>query len=233
MNIQEILQPLTQLQVCLPQRPQEFYAGMVEGVTGKTLLVDSPLERMGETALSIGQKLRCIIQYSDALYQFETKLVEFKRSGLVNLLVLDMPDQLDRVQRRQYFRLEIDLSIQYRLRPNVLMKETPRFRTIRTKNISGGGLQIGGVDPVKKGTLLDLLIELPDRNKDPQPIVSQPVIIECTGKVVSVRSDEDQKSALGVEFSRIEERDREKLINFIFEEQTHQMRMRSKHRQSN
>lgn len=216
---------------------------MIETVTSKSLLVDSPLERMGEVPLKIGQKVRCIIQHRDALYQFETELVDFKRRGLVNLLVLDMPEQLDRVQRRHYFRLEIDLPIQYRIRPNALMKDTPRFQTTRMKNISGGGVQIAGLDPVKldpvkldpikKGTMLDLLIELPDRNKDPQTIVSHPVIIECTGKVVSIRGDGGQNPALGIEFSHIEERDREKLINFIFEEQTLQMRLRSKRRMFN
>jgi c-di-GMP-binding flagellar brake protein YcgR len=232
MDIQKILQPLTQLQVCLLEHPQEFYASLIEDVTGKSLLVDSPLERMGEVPLRIGQKVKGIIQHRDALYQFETELVDFKRTGVLNLLVLEMPEQLDRVQRRQYFRLEIDLSIQYRIRPNISMKETPRFQRTRTKNISGGGLQIVGLDPVKKGTLLDLSIELPNRNKDPQTI-SQPVIIKCTGKVVSIRGDGGQKPALGVEFYRIEERDREKLINIIFEEQTRRMRMRSKRRMFN
>jgi c-di-GMP-binding flagellar brake protein YcgR len=193
---------------------------------------------MSEVPLRIGQKIKCIIQHRDALFQFETEIVDFKRSGLVNLLVLDMPEQLDRVQRRQHFRLEIDLPIRYRIRPNALMKDSPRFQTTHTKNISGGGLQISDLDsvkldPVKKGTMLDLLIELPDRNKDPQTIVAHPVIIECTGKVVSIRGNGDQKPAFGIEFSHIEEQDREKLINFIFEEQTLQMRMRSKRRTVN
>lgn len=225
MDTQKFLEPLTQLQICFPDYPRRPYLSVIKNVTKTTLLVENPLDRIQGLSVQAGQKFICTIQHPDALYKFETQVLEVAEQGTLSLLVLKRPSDLNRVQRRKYYRLQAALSLHYRILPTSLARRSVPFKTLETNDISGGGLGFLSADALTRETLLDLMIELPVRDRGFNN-VSKANMIVCVGKVVTKKSV-GQQTAYGVEFDFIEDKDRERLINFIFEEQSYRMNKNS------
>jgi c-di-GMP-binding flagellar brake protein YcgR len=221
MDTQKLLEPLTQLNVSFPDQPRRPYLSVIKNVTKTTLLIDNPFDKLQDFSPRAGQEFVCTIQHPDALYKFETQVLEVEKQGTLSLLVLKRPPDLRRIQRRKYYLLKATLPFHYRILPKSLARRPVPFKTVETNDISGGGLGFLSADTLTRETQLDLMIELPSRDRGFNNVYKANMII-CVGKIVTEKSV-GQQTAYGIEFEFIEEKDRERLINFIFEEQSYRM----------
>jgi uncharacterized protein (TIGR02266 family) len=102
---------------------------------------------------------------------------------------------------RQYPRLKLGIQVKY-------YDPQGRFHNGTTSMIGGGGLFIEHLDPLPKGTEIDLELHLPVLSKG----------ISARAKVVWVRKSLKHKvlnSGMGLEFIRISDQDRGELMRFI------------------
>ena len=111
------------------------------------------------------------------------------------------------VERRRFPRLNVSVDIEY----SILKKESLHGNESITKNISAGGICLIVYEDVKVGSLLDLKINISEINYS----------INVKGKVIwsssfSIGSDQRDRYDLGIEFTDINETDRQKISQYVF-----------------
>ncbi len=161
-----------------------------------------------ELALTSGDWVYVIFIRPDALYNFRTRVIAVDTGNEV--AYLERRDaEVQRIQRRQYFRVYVRVRVVARLIDDGRMRRAVSLEyPAQAENLSGGGLLLKVAGRYRLGDLLAIQIFLPD-GKPP---------IEVVGKVVRVQSEpEDEKlpAHYGVEFVEIDERDRSRIIAFL------------------
>jgi len=134
------------------------------------------------------------------------------RGFMDNIAILDISveSEIVKIQRRQYFRFECSIPIRFGLIPMEESHEASLLKGI-TRDISGGGLCLLSEDKQPFGGLLECELELGDSRK-----------VSFTGRIVRVNKYEfsqKYKYSIGILYEKIENREREAIIKFIFEEQ--------------
>ncbi|NOZ56180.1 MAG: hypothetical protein GXO73_05220 [Calditrichaeota bacterium] len=161
-----------------------------------------------ELALASGDWVYVIFIRPDALYNFRTRVAAVDTGNKV--AYLERRDaEVQRIQRRQYFRVYVRVRVVARLIDDGRVRRAVSLEyPAQAENLSGGGLLLKVAGRYRLGDLLAIQIFLPD-GKPP---------IEAVGKVVRVQSEpEDEKlpAHYGVEFVEIDERDRSRIIAFL------------------
>lgn len=145
----------------------------------------------------------------------ESKSIKAKidSTAVEDKLLLEMVDSFSYAQKREFFRVDADLSVSYW----DIDDENPTAQSVQTPvNISGGGLRIPVSIAVKKGTKLGLEIVIDS---------PQPAVVECVGDVVMIYTvDGAQQVALS--FSDIEEEGQDAIIAYCLAEQRKQLRLK-------
>ncbi len=130
-------------------------------------------------------------------------------------LLLEMVDSFTYTQKREYFRVDADLSVSYW----DVDDETATAKSVQTPvNISGGGLRIPVSEAVKEGTRLGLEIVIDS---------PQPTVIECVGEVVMTYVVNDVQQ-VALSFADIEDEDQDAIIAYCLAEQRKQLRLKVK-----
>lgn len=130
-------------------------------------------------------------------------------------LLLEMVDSFTHIQKREYFRVDADLSVSYW----VIDDENPTAKSVQTSvNISGGGLRLPVTELMKKGTRLglEIVVDAP-----------QPSVVECVGEVVGIY-DVDGVKQLALCFADIEDEDQDIIVAYCLAEQRKQLRLKVK-----
>lgn len=185
------------------------YKSRVEGILDTNLIVGAPIVRGEIIPIKAGKDVT--ISYLDniALYTFDTKVLAVNLKPIPTI-TLDKPRNVRRVQRRNFVRIDSKIPITYRKLQEDL-KKAPEVYEGTTIDISGGGIMFSTTIKPNLNDLLEINLELPDQIK-----------IIAVGKVVRVfdkRIDKKTIYSVGVEFTIIEEADRDKIIRYIFNQQ--------------
>ncbi|HWP97519.1 MAG TPA: PilZ domain-containing protein [Syntrophomonadaceae bacterium] len=145
------------------------------------------------------------MQYNDYLYSGQSRVLA---TGDDNgqWYLLSIPDRIKRVENRHWVRVAVDLNVNYRL-----FDYNWPFYEANTINLSAGGLLFQANHIVDEKLELELDIQLPGG----RPINSVVKVIRCAE--YSTRWGEHYK--IGCKFQHIQERTREKLVQFVFQKQ--------------
>jgi len=128
-------------------------------------------------------------------------------------LLLEMVDSFTYTQKREYFRVDADLSVSYW----DIDDEAATAKSVQTPiNISGGGLRIPISESLKEGTRLGLEIVIDS---------PQPVVVECIGEVVVTYTVDDVQQ-VALSFAAIEDEDQDAIIAYCLAEQRKQLRLK-------
>lgn len=186
----------------------ERYKSKVVDISNDSVMIDYPTNvTTGKTAFFIdGTQL--LVSFNDQYtsYAFKTEVIGRKKQG-IPMLQLQYPgdDQLIRIQRREYVRIETAVD--------VAVSDENRTDTYTTIDLSAGGLAL----PVRndgfleENHLLSLLIVLPFVNRDIK-------YVDVTARIVRIWEKEGRKVA-SLQFEQIDEIDRQYIIRFCFERQ--------------
>jgi len=121
--------------------------------------------------------------------------------------ILQQPEKIYRVQRREYVRVEVEGRIDYRPRP-ADGEEGSNFSTGRIIDLSGGGVGIKGPLKITEGNETEMEIPL------------LPIDVPLLGVVRRLREDQKGEAhKMGVAFVDIDFSLREKIIKWLFEYQ--------------
>ncbi len=153
--------------------------------------------------------LKVIVSREGAIYEFRAKIVN-KLFGVIPLLKLERISDINKIQRRNYYRLRVAKSIRFRKIINLKEKQFDEYVNAVTVDISGGGLCFSSTKELELNDLIEISIEL-------------------TGKAITVfckvlrremkEDDELSRFMYGVAFEKIAELERNIIMRFIFEEQ--------------
>ena len=128
-------------------------------------------------------------------------------------LLLELVESFTHIQKREYFRVDADLSVSYW----VIDEENPAAKSVQPPvNISGGGLRLPITEKIKTGTQvgLEIVIDSP-----------QSTVIECIAEVVRTY-DLDGEKQLALSFINIENEDQDAIVAYCLAEQRKQLRLK-------
>ncbi|SDJ67099.1 flagellar brake protein [Sediminibacillus albus] len=181
---------------------------------GSFLFVDYPVhEATGRTSIfEKGTEFSAsFVSSNNAVYRFDTEIKD-KKNLKIPTLVLSYPgkDELERVQRREYVRIEsaVDISL------HDTEEEIQPFTTI-THDVSGGGFSIvlPREQKIPKAKQLEAWMVLPMESGENAYISS------LTQSIRIFERSEGRPPLLSMEFVDIAEKDRQVIIRYCFEKQ--------------
>lgn len=213
----------TKLELELENKPQHGKSGKLvsklQVIRKGSLLIDAPFSGATINPIHTGAGIyvyftkRTNLQID--LYRFKAKVTGREYSGNLPLLEIEAESDIKMVQRRQFYRLECTLPVQYRL-----VGETDcdkgidtgeKFIKSYTKDISGGGVCINAEVKLEADGILECEVLLQEDNP-----------VRFYGNIVRIETNESEsryKYLAGIAFRKIGDKDREAIIRFIFEQQ--------------
>jgi c-di-GMP-binding flagellar brake protein YcgR len=193
-----------------------LFTSQFEQVIDKdTAVVAAPIFEGVIFPIHRGWRMDVFFLESSDFYKFEAKVMGRVKRGKLSFLKIKVLSEIVRVQRRDFFRFECILPVKYRVVEDYLDDDEEDTAELTkdavTKNISGGGVCIKLSEELGINKLIECELSLSKSKK-----------IRFLGKVVrksTVDENVPLKFEVGVLFTKINYKDKEAIIRFIFEEQ--------------
>ncbi|HEY8501003.1 MAG TPA: PilZ domain-containing protein, partial [Clostridia bacterium] len=152
-------------------------------------------------------------------YMFKGEAVQRFNQDNIAMLKVKPITPIRKIQRRAFFRMDCTLNVRYRTLDNIIISDDDikgdgEFSEAKTKDISGGGICMLTDVRLDKSSYIEAFIELDNEIRFVGEIVRSNVI-KKRGKLMY---------ETGVEFKKIENRDREKIIGYIHEIQRERLK---------
>lgn len=203
----EIGTPLSLKRFNLDTKDLEDYRSKVIDIDDEYFYIDFPVHEQTKRTSVFSIHEYIIVQYTknNVVFEFRGKVLD-KVSKNVPALKLKLPakEDLKRIQRRQYVRVETDVDVAVHC-PN---DSFPPFTTV-TRDISGGGASLYVLDQsLEINQKLKLYFVL--NSKDGYEY------IETEAQIVRFQTENEVKTA-SVKFLIDDENKRQKIIQYCFE----------------
>lgn len=191
------------------------YTSRLLGGNDRVLYLALPFENGLPVAISRGQPLGVYFKDKEALWHYETRVLNV-RTTPHPLLMVPRPSKLRRLRRREYIRVKVRVEPKYfMLFDRKRDRGYPLDATIL--DVSGGGLLFISRTQVPEGEVVKTVFELPGGFGE----------VRATGKVANSRLAPRYGHgvyAMGVAFTRISDKHREAIIQFTLHRQTEEAR---------
>ena len=206
-------------------RTKQIYMSQVMDITSDDRIeVLMPYEKGRLVLLPVDGEYNLCFYSSKGLYQCYSRIVDRYRSDNMYILVLDLTSQLQKLQRREYYRFSCALELKSRLcspeevqayemnRRYIVDNETALQRSV-VVDISGGGLRFVANFRYDEGSTIYCSYRLPGNNNDKE--------YEMICNVLKVQELESRPGLFEhrIQYIYIDETSREDIIHFIFEEE--------------
>lgn len=194
---------------------RKIYRSRVEGKDKDFIDLASPIKDGVVIPIREGEIVNISYIDSTATYSFDSIIVSRYNKELPVIRV-KKPTEVKRTQRRNFVRFDTKLKVSFNIVRNEIADYEQTYSG-QTVDISGGGIMLATTATINKEDIVDLIINIPNIGN-----------ISAMGKVVRVMEKNIQGHEillLGIDFIVIEERDRDKIVRFIFEKQR-EMRQR-------
>ncbi|MCX7885345.1 MAG: flagellar brake domain-containing protein [Caloramator sp.] len=189
------------------------YKSTIQDIKEDFVLIGMPISGNRYLLIHPGSIIEYYIMNEKEVFKCRSVVLGKTNEKNIQLAVLSYPEVIEKVQRREHFRLPIVMDAKFFPLPEgrvyIDLKDVPcgYFKNLQrtvTADISGGGIKIISRENVKKDNYVLLSINIPEE-------------INVLCKVVRCDFDTINKNyKLALKFERIDERIREKIIRFIF-----------------
>ncbi|WP_042145706.1 flagellar brake protein [Paucisalibacillus sp. EB02] len=196
----------------------EKYRSKIIDKNSSYIYVDYPVHvktKRTTGSFRIGTKVMAEYLGNDqSIYRFKTEIID-KRNGKIPTIALQLPneDQIERIQRRQYVRVETAVDVAIHSNENSNEQKIKPFSTV-TLDLSGGGLSI--VVPkgfrLTDGDKLSIYLVLPMHSGHYH-------YLELYGEVVRFMEKESAATIASIKFLELNEQDKQFIIRYCFEKQ--------------
>lgn len=199
------------LELKYSDKDEKFKCKLVERI-GSQIYIDYPINlKTNKTAFFIdGTELKCSFVHEHSVYSFETEVVGRVKQN-IPMIKLSYPgdEQLMKIQRRQYVRVETPIDIA--VHPNNF--EFNPFVTV-TDDISAGGAAIivSSKQALTPGQLINTWLVLPLQNGESHYLKFQ-------AKVVRIIPLNNERNKASLEFLEVDPHKRQLLLRFCFDRQ--------------
>lgn len=175
-------------------------------------MIYAPIKEGNIYPVQIGWSTTIYFLQDGKFNYFYAQVIDRKINDNLAFLVIKPISKIESIQRRQFFRLDCNLPIKYRVvDSNFEINEVePQFSETYTRDLGGGGVCIKLRHEIEINTLLECELFINEKTK-----------ILFTGLVVHSLKNDDKiyKHEIGVLFKNINNRDRDKIVKFVFSEQ--------------
>lgn len=155
-----------------------------------------------EKEIPLGEQISGKREFRDIIFIFNTKVLGFIHKEEKNILVLKIPKEVNRVQRREFYRLPLNVSISIRdSNSNICLGESD--------DISGMGLSVE----------LDSPLRLNENVKVTIPFAKDFIVEDIESVVKRVDKGNKLPYKYGINFDYIEDEAREQIVSYIFQVQ--------------
>ncbi|WP_018704293.1 flagellar brake protein [Anaeromusa acidaminophila] len=212
---EKLLQPNQRLEIMLMDGSTEVYQSRIEEVHKTELIVAMPMSKGYPVLLYEGSKFIGNLLFPGGKYVF-TSFFLGKALDPLPVWKISLPQNIHKVQQRSFVRVAARISV--RLTYTEKKGEPPRDELIDhslildSKDISGG-VSLIAKHALKYGQIVQLSMQVPGDEGDE--------LIETLGTVVRCEKPADDSPFfwIGVRFESIQERDRQKVVRFVFKKQ--------------
>jgi len=187
----------------------EQYSSRIEEINDSSMVIAMPMSKGFPIILEPGAQFKGRIVINGAVFSFDSIFLD-KRLEPFPVWIVSLPENIDKIQQRAFVRLSTKLPVSIVCLDNNQNGEEVEIPAW-TRDISGGGMQLVVRKPLKVGSNLHLTFRLlPD---DPQ--------IEAVAKVIRIEHPQPDRDIywVGVNFVVIAEKDRSRIIRYIFQKQ--------------
>ncbi len=178
------------------------YRTRIEEVGERLLSIGAPFDQGELVPLREGTKVKITFCDEVAVYSFEGIIMQ-RIAVPVPMFVLELPDTVAKVQRRNFVRVPALFPIMFRMVTREGLSDLYKATML---DVSGGGMRFTTKVRVDNKSLLFAQISLPNEE------LQTPVRV-----VRSVRVEESKLYSISSEFHEISERDRDKIIRCVFD----------------
>ncbi|MDD6072065.1 MAG: flagellar brake domain-containing protein [Clostridiales bacterium] len=212
----------TRLSADPDKRPTVYVSQVLDDSQSGELLAAMPIQEGKVVPLAVGQHFYATFYAKSALLRCEVEVTGRYKKGSLFMVELTQLGILEKVQRREYFRLECNMPMEYRLisenerkliESGTLYDEeemNPQWKKGIILDISGGGIRFVSGFHEKKDELMQIQFEMP---------VGEEEEIFCLYATL-LRSEKNQNNSSiydqRVMFWKLDNALREKLIRSIF-----------------
>lgn len=181
----------------------EKHPSRVEEIGGRHMAIAMPMSKGTPILLAPGTTFYGRVIVDGHVWMFSSTFLD-KRLDPIAVWLISRPQDFKRIQLRAYVRLETALPAT--VQP--VMADDPPAKAV-TKDISGGGVQLVTRLAVERDMPVNVSIDLQDAG-----------IFTAKGEVIRVESDAERNNyTAGIKFVDISERERDKIIKYIFRRQ--------------
>ena len=211
------------------EAPKKTYRTKVFDVLSEDQVeIMMPLERGKVILLPVDGQFDLCFYTLKGLYQCYARILDRYKSNNVYIVVAELTSNLQKRQRREFYRLDCALEMKFRALDEEeaeavgkgFFKPRPTdggtFETGIVADISGGGMRFTAKSRYDTGTLLYCTYTLATKNTEKQ--------YDLVGRVVRSQELEKQPGVFEnrIQYVNMDVDDREEIIKYIFEEERRQ-----------
>lgn len=196
------------------------YISKITNVNEKTFYMLHPTDNGKKLHVNVGMKLEFVYIIDSGKYSFSSTVLSVLPDN-VDLVEMEMPSYLDRLELRKFFRVDMMKSITvYLVEEKVIaggkhIFEKGDFTPMTCTDLSGGGMKLTSTVKVEPDSILEVDLSSIDSHL-PSNVMA---------KVVRSVDNNDETYTLGIMFTSLTESDRDKIIKFVFQRQTEQRKI--------
>lgn len=186
--------------------PDGDYAGKyrtrIEEVGERIIAVGAPYEHGEIVPLREGTKIKLTFWDETAAYSFEGKIMQ-RIAVPVPIFVLELPDSVEKVQRRNFVRVPAFFPVTFRM---VTREGLSDIHKAMMLDLSGGGMRFATKERVENKSILYAHLTLPNGE------LQSPVRV-CRADWV----EDTNRYRVSCEFHELSERERDRIIRCVFD----------------
>lgn len=188
-----------------------IYKSTVQDISDDYFAMSVPMSEGRYLPLERGEKVEIIYYDNLVLYKFIGVVISRKIDNNVPQLILQFPDRVQRIQRRNYVRVDLIEYINYcqfiddKKIDDIYYEDDENIFKAILLDVSGGGIKLKIKERVKANDIL--LIQLPTNEG----------ILKLKGRIVRVIKDDDNRNLCGISFIELNSKTRERIIRYVFD----------------
>lgn len=222
---------------------KQYISQLLDYMDGDQIKLSMPMEAGRLIPLTVGDFYEVCFYTDSGLFQSSVEIVDRYKEENLHVLIGEFTSDLEKCQRRQYYRLGHIIDINYRLFSNeeeilerrlmvndfaneearmsckkILNEVKNKWLTATVTDISGGGVRFSSSTLHKKGTILYLRIPIEQNGQN--------LVFELKGEVVNSSALEKKTDyyETRVKFIDIDRDEREQIVKFIFAQERKKLR---------
>lgn len=214
MSILDHLQDYRVVKVTLPLEGgrQVQLDGVAKTTTAPQLEITFLPDQLAALSLDLETACRVALDVAGEHKSISARMLE---KSAPEKLLLEQVESFTYKQKREYFRVDAELSVSYW----VIDEVNPVATSVKSSvNISGGGIRLPVTEKLAAGTRVGLEIVIDEPT---------PAVIECVGEVIG-EYDHGDGICVALKFIDLEGEDQDAIVSFCLAEQRKYLRLKVK-----